>query len=331
MTSLLTIGQRLRGHLSTYSIVRELHRAADQGAVFLATDQQNESCIVKSIKGHWRLQNEADMLKHYQDKTPYLRPLLDEIIEPPDPPSIVLKHLDSDLLTESNRKRLSRPEIKQVARCVLQALQVLHKDGMVHTDIKLNNIFVNYGQGQRFSEIQLGDCGGVVSQDSEFAKGHLIGAGFTRSPEATFQIPWGTATDIWSFGNAILSLLYGGNYHLFNPAIDGLRPEDDEYELTVLKRMYKFFGPFPRSYEDFHDKETMIFVNYLNNEGPPEKPFRLVTKREIPPADNVFIRNIMKLDPRDRPTAEQLLQDEWFTEESEDTRDPLPGEGGDAA
>jgi serine/threonine protein kinase len=73
------------------------------------------------------------MLKHYQDKTPYLRPLLDEIIEPPDPPSIVLKHLDSDLLTESNRKRLSRPEIKQVARCVLQALQVLHKDGMVHT------------------------------------------------------------------------------------------------------------------------------------------------------------------------------------------------------
>jgi hypothetical protein len=73
----------------------------------------------------------------------------------------------------------------------------------VDVDIKLDNIFVNYGQGQRFSEIQLGDCGGVVSQDSEFAKGHLIGAGFTRSPEATFQIPWGTATDIWSFGNAV--------------------------------------------------------------------------------------------------------------------------------
>jgi hypothetical protein len=32
----------------------------------------------------------------------------------------------------------------------------------------------------------------------------------------------------------------------------------------------------------------------------------------------------MKLDPRERPTAEQLLKDEWFTEESEDTRGPLP-------
>ncbi|KAK4233117.1 kinase-like domain-containing protein [Achaetomium macrosporum] len=312
MTSILKIGQRLNGRLSTYSIVKELHRAADQGAVFLATNQDSEKCIVKSIRGHWRLQNEADVLKRYQGKTPFLRPLLDEIVEPSDPPSIVLKHLDADLLTESNRKRLSRPETKQVAKCVLQALRVLHEDGMVHTDIKLDNIL-----------IQLGDCGGVVSQDSEFAKGHLIGAGFTRSPEATFQIPWGTATDI--------CLLYGGNYHLFNPAIDKVRPEDDLYELTVLKRMYKFFGPFPRSYEDFNDEETMIFVNHLNSQGPPEKPFHLVTKREIPPADNVFIRKIMKLDPRDRPTAEQLLQDEWFTEESEDTRDPLPGEKGDTS
>jgi hypothetical protein len=72
------------------------------------------------------------------------------------------------------------------------------------TDVKLDNIFVNYGQNQRFSTIQLGDCGGVVSENSDFAKeGHLIGAGFTRSPEATFQLPWGTATDIWSFGNAV--------------------------------------------------------------------------------------------------------------------------------
>lgn len=64
--------------------------------------------------------------------------------------------------------------------------------------------------------------------------------------------------------------------------------------------------------------------NYINHLGPPEKPFHRVTKREVPPADNKFIRKIMKLDPRDRPTAEQLLADEWFTEESEDTRDPLP-------
>ena len=71
--------------------------------------------------------------------------------------------------------------------------------------MKLDNVFVNYGQiEQRFSEIQLGDCGGVVSRDSGFAReGHLIGAAFTRSPEALLQLSWGTSTDVWSFGNMV--------------------------------------------------------------------------------------------------------------------------------
>lgn len=73
------------------------------------------------------------------------------------------------------------------------------------TDIKLDNIFVNLGPAdQRFTTIQLGDCGGVVSRDSRFAReGRLIGASFTRSPEAQLSLPWGPATDIWSFGNAV--------------------------------------------------------------------------------------------------------------------------------
>ncbi|RMD41377.1 hypothetical protein DV735_g3756, partial [Chaetothyriales sp. CBS 134920] len=348
MTRLLSINTVLKGRLSSYTVIKELYKAADEGAVYLARhvlvatavhdkrpllksqvgyrNQSDEKCIVKSIRGHWRLQNEADVLNHYQSRTPFLRPLVDEIQEPADPPSIVLKHLDTDMLTESNKQRLSRPEIKQVAKSVLEALRVLHKDGMVHTDVKLDNIFANYGHGdRRFSEIQLGDCGGVVSEQSNFAKeGHLIGAGFTRSPEATLQLPWGTATDIWSFGNAILSLLFGGRYHLFNPQIDGIQPGDEAYELRVLRRINKLFGRFPQSYDDFGDSDTTTILNMINEREPPAKPFALVTTREIPPADNKFILRVMKLHPRDRPTAEELLADEWFTEESEDTRDPLP-------
>lgn len=286
-----------------------------------------ENCIVKSIRGHWRLGNEAKILKRYQPKTRFIRPLVDEIHDPADPPSIVLRYLDSDVLTESNKKRLSRPEIKQVARCVLEVLELLHKDGMVHADIKLDNIFVNHGQGdQRFSDIQLGDYGGVIPQDSEFAKrGQLIGAAFTRSPEASLQLPWGTPTDIWSFGTAILTLVFGGNYHIFNPTVENIEPGNIHYEATVLKRMHRFFGPFPKSIEDFKNEDATTIINFFNAEGPPLKPFHRVGPREVPPADLEFILKIMKLDPRDRPTAEQLLADPWFTEESPDTRDPLPG------
>ncbi|WDK16672.1 serine/threonine protein kinase [Colletotrichum graminicola] len=37
MVSLLDISQNPRGRVSTYSIVKELHRAADQGAGYLGT------------------------------------------------------------------------------------------------------------------------------------------------------------------------------------------------------------------------------------------------------------------------------------------------------
>lgn len=85
--------------------------------------------------------------------------------------------------------------------------------------------------------------------------------------------------------------------------------------------MYKFFGPFPPNYTDDPDATTVM--SFFNNSGPPEKPFHLVTTKEIPAADKKFILKVMKLDPRDRPTVGELLGDEWFTEESEDTRTSL--------
>lgn len=42
------------------------------------------------------------------------------------------------------------------------------------------------------------------------------------------------------------------------------------------------------------------------------KPFANASKEEISAEDKEFILKIMKLDPRDRPSAKQLLGDEWF-------------------
>ncbi|QSS56239.1 serine/threonine protein kinase [Histoplasma capsulatum var. duboisii H88] len=68
-------------------------------------------------------------------------------------------------------------ELKHVSRCVLEALATLHDDGYVRTDVKLENIFVNYKEGDvRFSEVQLGDLDGSYNADSSYAKaGTLVG------------------------------------------------------------------------------------------------------------------------------------------------------------
>lgn len=87
--------------------------------------------VIKGVR-HSRIKNERDVLQKFQNQTP-IRPLVDEILEPIDPPGIVLRYLDSDLLAASTSKTLNRSEIKHVARIVLKALTVIHEDGYVHT------------------------------------------------------------------------------------------------------------------------------------------------------------------------------------------------------
>lgn len=120
----------------------------------------------------------------------------------------------------------------------------------------------------------------------------------------------------------ILSLVHGGGYHHFDPGWEGRTAKDEDYGLTVLRRMYNAVGPFPPSLADLLDPEAFQIVLFLNRQGPPQKPLQRWTTKEIPAVDNEFIRRILKLDPRERPNVEEIMQDEWFTEQSEDTREP---------
>jgi serine/threonine protein kinase len=93
----------------------------------------NETVVVKSVSGHPRVENERDVLKRFQYRTPHIRPMVDEIEDPSEPTTIVLRHLDDHLLQASIQKPLNRKEIKYVSRRILEALSVLHEDGYVHT------------------------------------------------------------------------------------------------------------------------------------------------------------------------------------------------------
>ncbi|OJD13104.1 STE/STE20 protein kinase [Blastomyces percursus] len=306
------LGQVLRGRMGRYIITKEI-----QDTVWFANNQAEETVIIKWVHGHPRVENERDVLKRFRGRTPYLRPLIDEIDEPADPPIIVLKYLDDHLLNASIKKTLNRKELKHISRCVLEALKVLHGDGYVHTDIKLDNIFVNYKEGDiRFSDVQLGDLGSSYPADSTYAKeGTPVGAPMWSSPEVIMETPWNTATDIWSFGAVLISLIYGGNFNLFRPRTVSYGHE--EYGLEVLKQQFRYFGPFPAKYEEIASPETVTAILYLMQEIPQSQttPFQRTTESEVSMKDKGFIGKIMKMDWRDRPTAKELLEDEWFKED----------------
>ncbi|RAL04200.1 serine/threonine protein kinase [Aspergillus ibericus CBS 121593] len=323
-SSLFRIGQVLRGKSGRYTIAKHIRDtiwlAKTIRIIISTSNQAQETVIIKSVLGHPRVQNERDILKRFQNNASCLRPLLDEIEDPPNPTTIVLKHLEDDLLRATKAKPLNQKELKYVSKRILEALSSLHEGGYVHADIKPDNIFVNYTErgpesGIRFSEVQLGDLGGTCHIDSKWAKsGTPLGAPMWRSPEMIMETPWGTPTDIWSFGAMLIYLIYGGDFNLFDPT--SVPYGHEEYSLEVLKQQFRYFGPWPGKYEEIASPETVHAIMWIMQEIPKSDttPFSLVSEKEVRKEDKDFIMGIMKMDWRDRPTARELLGHEWFKE-----------------
>ncbi|RMD41276.1 hypothetical protein DV735_g3857, partial [Chaetothyriales sp. CBS 134920] len=186
-----------------------------------------------------------------------------------------------------------------------------------NADVKPDNILLNFDKdGTHVVEAKLSDCGDAwnVGHDvNPKGQGHIIGAAIFRSPEAMLQLRWATPTDIWSFGATLISLIWGKNWHIFKP--DQISADHQDYAGHVLIQQARFFGPFPLSYEDVIDTEQnqiLAGILYYIEEHNLRKPFSLAQDEEVTSEDKEFICKIMKMDPRDRPTAKQLLADEWF-------------------
>lgn len=106
-------------------------------------------------------------------------------------------------------------------------------------------------------------------------------------------------------------MIWDDNFFIFRPKVPC---GHDEYELEIVAKHHVYSGPFPSSYADLVDQETLGVLLIVMNDVPPEKlrPFSLASYQEISPEDIEFVLKIMRLDPRDRPTARQLLGDKWF-------------------
>ncbi|KAF2277919.1 putative serine/threonine protein kinase [Westerdykella ornata] len=296
MASVLKAGQYLRGKLGSYCLSEKLHEHA-----WTAIESKMGKVVVKTAPTY-RLENERDVLKRFHGQ-PSIRPLLDEILEPP---CLGLKYLDDHSLRASNQRQLEKSDVEFIARRILESLDALHSAGYVHTDIKPDNILVNYGSGPgRFSDVQLGDCGDayrIPPNVNPKEDGELIGAAMFRSPEATLNLRWCTPTDVRSLGATLISLIWGKKFHIFKPA--EFKPEDEEYLVHVFIKQISFFGPWHTRFQEIADEDRWAKCI----------PFILVEDEEVTTEDKVFLCKLMKLDPRDRPSAKELLEDEWLRE-----------------
>ncbi|GAB1203595.1 hypothetical protein APSETT445_002231 [Aspergillus pseudonomiae] len=104
-------------------------------------------------------------------------------------------------------------------------------------------------------------------------------------------------------------MIWGDNFCIFKPNVPR---GHDEYNIKILAKYHIYFGPFAPSYGEPADEETLAILSLIMKDVPPEKlrPFSLASQKEISQQDKEFLLKIMKLDPRDRPTAKDLIEDE---------------------
>uniref|UniRef100_A0A3Q3VZ99 Protein kinase domain-containing protein n=1 Tax=Mola mola TaxID=94237 RepID=A0A3Q3VZ99_MOLML len=157
-----------------------------------------------------------------------------------------------DFLKKRSFNPLRVSEMRVIAQQMLVALNALKSIGLIHGDIKPDNIMLVNHTAQPF-KIKLIDFG-LAHSASKITAGTKIQAVGYRAPEVMLGCPMNEAIDMWSLG-CVLAFMYLGR-HLY--------PLRCEYEsMRILVKMHATTGKGERS--DTEAEDTRAFISLLKH------------------------------------------------------------------
>ena len=138
-----------------------------------------------------------------------------------------------------------------------------------------------------------------------------------RAPEVLIKAPWDATVDWWNFGALLLEL------YLAVRMFSGRVPPDGHYEPKAhIAEIADLFGPFPKELLEKGDQS--IVRDIFDDEGRPKG----ISPLGRPPLESEafmpglrdddrkkfasFLRAIMKINPADRLSTEDLLRHPWL-------------------
>ena len=196
------------------------------GAVWLADHQGLKTRVVvkfmlvgldSSDSARSRFSREAAAAA--QVKSPHVVQMLDHGVSDDGVPFIVMEHLEGHDLGDEIEKNgaLDPAKVVSIVTQVAKALSKVHAAGLLHRDIKPDNIFLCAGEEELF--VKLLDFGiakssavdqGDGSLDGETKTGQIVGTPFYMSPEqVTAQKVIDHRSDLWALGVVAYEALTG--------------------------------------------------------------------------------------------------------------------------
>ena len=163
--------------------------------------------------------------------------LYDEFDLPEGHKCLVLERLGMslyDVMKKNDHEPFSNSSIRDVAAQVFDALDHMHSLGMVHTDIKPENILLaENNDDARDTRVKIIDLGSA-DYEKDANKDNICNTRQYRAPEIILSIGWSYPSDIWAAGCTIAELYLG----------ELLFPAKNDVEHLAL--MEKSLGLFPQ-------------------------------------------------------------------------------------
>jgi serine/threonine protein kinase len=215
-------------------------------------------------------------------------------------------------------RKFSLKEVQGMGKQIIDAVKTMHDCGIIHTDIKTDNILLAGENSEGMPTVVLADLGSATYRKEWHPD--QIGTKEYRAPEAVLQVGWHDAVDLWATGCVLVELLVGRMLFRFE--------EEQTYlpllELTLGKPLPA--GMVKRAWEKRNQHNAKLIK--LNNKNqialsrPVGRDLKMLDEFDgcsqsldalVPDGPfRILIRSMLDPHPGQRPTPQRCLESKFF-------------------